>query len=88
MSWTAPHVPAMVVRSGGITPSRIACANGLERNGENSSSSLPAVSMSHSPADQSAYVWGSARTPARNASLSTPATWNITDAACICRAAS
>ena len=34
VSWTAPHVPAIVVRSAGITPSAIACANGLRRNGE------------------------------------------------------
>jgi len=71
------------VRSAGITPSAIARANGARRNGENSASSLPSVSTAHSPADQSPYVCGSSATPARNAALSTPARWNITDAACI-----
>ena len=42
---------------------------------------MPSVSISQSPELQSAYVWGSSRTPARNAALSTPARWNMTDAA-------
>ena len=29
VSWIAPHVPASVVRVGGISPSLIACSNGL-----------------------------------------------------------
>jgi len=48
-SWIAPHVPAIVVRSAGMSPSSIARRNGLCRNGENISSSLPLVSMLHSP---------------------------------------
>ena len=34
VSWTAPHVPAIVVRSADIRPSAIAWAKGLRRNGE------------------------------------------------------
>ena len=32
-----------------MTPAAAACLKGLRRNGENSSSSLPVVSMFHSP---------------------------------------
>ena len=47
-SVTVPHVPANVMRFSGISPASTALLNGLRRNGENSSSSLPVVSMSHS----------------------------------------
>ena len=61
------------------------CWIGFFRNGENMPSSLPLVSMFHSPPPpQSWYVCGSAAMPAMNACLSTPARWNITDAAIIC----
>ena len=83
VSRTRPHVPAIVSSAPGSRRRGSPCANGLRRNGENMPSSLPDVSIAHSPADQSPYVCGSARTPSRNASLSTPARWNMTDAACI-----
>ncbi len=39
----------MVASDAGITPALTACLNGLRRKGENISSSLPVVSICHSP---------------------------------------
>ena len=80
-SLTAPQVPASVASDAGMTPAATACLNGLRRNGEKSSSSLPAVSMSHSPSPiQSRYVCWSALTASMKRRLFTPVIENITDA--------